>query len=294
MKVKLFIVTLLLFAFSELRAQRQIRIGYVNMDYILQNMPNYKDANAALDQKIEQWKQEISLKKQKIKGLEEKLENERPLLTQDLIDERQDQIDFLRLKLQQYEQKRFGPKGDMMRQRRQILQPIQDEVFNAIQEIGNKREYDFIYNSAVSVGMLYAAKRHDISNEILSMITRNATINMRNQERINRNPEKNGGEKVYKSVRQAREERDRIEKRQTAIQKRKQIHQSELNRRQNRRDSIQNARKKAYETRRTQVMEQRQARRDSLRAVRAQMLKERREKRDSLMQARQKIRKKSQ
>src|SRR5699024_5469670 len=156
-------------------AQReQNKIGYIDIDYILNELPDFKEANNELNQKIETWKGEIELKQEKIRGLKEDLENERPLLTQDLIDERQDEIDYYQKELQNYQQKRFGPEGDMIAQRRQIMQPIQDEVFNAVQEIGENREYDFIFDNSTDALMLFSAKRHDISDQILASIRRNS------------------------------------------------------------------------------------------------------------------------
>src|SRR5699024_8289492 len=88
MKTKLLTTLIILLFCSTVFAQReQNKIGYIDIDYILNELPDFKEANNELNQKIETWKGEIELKQEKIRGLKEDLENERPLLTQDLIDE---------------------------------------------------------------------------------------------------------------------------------------------------------------------------------------------------------------
>jgi len=104
MKTKLLTTLIILLFCSTVFAQReQNKIGYIDIDYILNELPDFKEANNELNQKIETWKGEIELKQEKIRGLKEDLENERPLLTQDLIDERQDEIDYYQKELQNYQ-----------------------------------------------------------------------------------------------------------------------------------------------------------------------------------------------
>ncbi len=291
MRTRFFILLMLIFFGSNMQAQRQVRIGYIDMDYILENMPTYQEANQQLNQKIIKWKNEIELKRQKIEDLKEQLENERPLLTRDLIQEQLDEIEYRQQKLLAYQQKRFGPQGDVVAQRRQIIQPIQDQVFNAIQQIGKKREYDFIFDGSADALMLFSAPRHDISDEVLAIITRNTNIQARAEAEKSRDKQElKKSEPVYKSVRQARIEKEREEERQKLIEEREAERQAEINRREQRRDSINAARNKAREL----MLKKRQQRRDSIlnarQNARQQMLRERQQQRDSINRARQKAR----
>src|SRR5699024_1678439 len=129
MKTQLVILSVFLFLATgtSMNAQRQNRIGYVDMDYILKNIPDYQEAMNRLNKKVQKWKGDIDMKQKEIDGLKEDLENERPLLTKDLIQEREDEIKYRQKKLQDYQQKRFGPEGDMVAQQRQIIKPIEDE-----------------------------------------------------------------------------------------------------------------------------------------------------------------------
>ncbi|MEC8238876.1 MAG: OmpH family outer membrane protein, partial [Bacteroidota bacterium] len=97
---------------SQVIAQNRVRIGFMDMDRVLENLNDYKDANAALEDKITFWKEEISNKQSKIDELQKKLDLERPLLTKELIEEREEDIEFEQEELNNYQQKRFGPQGD--------------------------------------------------------------------------------------------------------------------------------------------------------------------------------------
>ena len=93
-------------------AQNRVRVGFMDMDRVLENLKDYKDANSALEDKISFWKEEISNKQSKIDELQQKLDLERPLLTKELIEEREEDIAFEQEELNTYQQKRFGPQGD--------------------------------------------------------------------------------------------------------------------------------------------------------------------------------------
>jgi Skp family chaperone for outer membrane proteins len=150
-----------------------IRIGYIDMEYILENTPDYKEASNLLDQKAQKWKQDIETKKNEISKLKEGLKNERALLTKELIEEREAEIKFNETELLDYQQKRFGPRGDLAIQKEAIVKPVQDQVFTAVQDIAESKQYDFIFDkSSAEMTMLFSAKRYDISDQVVRVITR--------------------------------------------------------------------------------------------------------------------------
>ena len=173
----LFLLSILLFSVLMVDAQRSnIRIGYIDTEYILENVPEYQQATAQLDEKVERWKLEIEKRLSALAEKREQLNNERVLLTKELIEERQEELQIEENEILDYQQKRFGPNGDMMIQRKQLMQPIQDQIFNATQEIATARNYDFIFDKASDDAvMLYSADRYDVSEQILRSITRSST-----------------------------------------------------------------------------------------------------------------------
>ena len=148
------------------------KVGYIDMEYILQNVPNYIEAKAQLEQKAQKWKQEIETKKLEINKLTEALKAEKPLLTADLIEERETEIKFLETEKLDYQQKRFGPNGDLIIQKAGLVKPIQDQVFTAVQDIAESKKYDFIFDKSSHLTILFAAKRFDISDQVIRILNR--------------------------------------------------------------------------------------------------------------------------
>ena len=171
---KHFLITILtLISVNTFQAQtRGTKIGYIDMEYILQNVPDYKEAQNQLEQKAQKWKQEIEVKKNEIDKLKEALKAEKALLTKGLIEERNTEITFLENEMLDFQQKRFGPYGDLMTQKAGLTKPIQDQVFSAIQDIAEAKKYDFIFDKTSDLTMLFAAKRFDISDQIIRVLNR--------------------------------------------------------------------------------------------------------------------------
>ena len=170
---------LFLLAFASLMswsalAQRGVRIGYIDTEYILQNVPEYQDASAQLESKVLQWKNDVEKRLSVVEQKKKQLSSESLLLTPELINERQEEITVEENEILDYQQKRFGPNGDLMIQRKQLMQPVQDQIFAAVQEIATSRSYDFVFDKSTDVVMLYSADRYDISDQVLRSITRSS------------------------------------------------------------------------------------------------------------------------
>lgn len=151
---------------------RGTKLGYIDMEYILQNVPNYTEAKVQLEQKTQKWKLEIETKKIEINKLKDALKAEKALLTKELISERETEISFLENENLDYQQKRFGPNGDLINQKSLLVKPIQDQIFTAVQDIAEAKKYDFIFDKASDLTMLFAAKRFDISEQVLRVLNR--------------------------------------------------------------------------------------------------------------------------
>ena len=165
------ILTFLLFVNITI-AQRGVKIGYIDTEYILENLTDYSEVSERLEEKAQTWKNEISERSREIDQKKESLNSERILLTKDLIEELESEIEFEEQELNEYQQKRFGTRGDLILQKQQLIQPIQDQIFNAIKEIAKSKNYDFIFDKSSDIVMLYSNRRHDISDQILRNISR--------------------------------------------------------------------------------------------------------------------------
>ena len=169
----LFLLTIVFMLSSiSLYAQRGVRIAYIDTEYILENVPEYQDAINQLNVKADKWKNEIATKLDAIEQKRKNLSNEKALLTKELIDEREEDITFEEKEILDYQQKRFGPNGDLYIQQKQLMQPIQDQIFAAVQDMAAGRKYDFIFDKSADAVMLYSANQFDLSEQIIRSITR--------------------------------------------------------------------------------------------------------------------------
>ena len=168
---KLILLLLFLITLASAQTARGVKIGYIDMEFILEKVPDYVEAMNQLEQKAQKWKQEIETKRNEITAIKENLKVERVLLTKELIEEREEEIAFLDKDLLDYQEKRFGPKGDLIIQKTILVQPIQDQIFTIIQDVAEQRKYDFIFDRASDLTMLFADKKHDISKYVINKLT---------------------------------------------------------------------------------------------------------------------------
>merc|ERR1712169_166305 len=182
------------------------------------------------------------------------LENESVLLTKELYEERMEDISFEEAEILDYQQKRFGPNGDLMIQKRQLIEPIQDQIFAAVQQIAETKKFDFVFDKSADEVMLYSAERYDISEQVLRTITRTSK---RNQAKSKKERQELEDEDVVPVVNEEKDER------QKALEERKAAREAEL------------AAKRAE---REKALEARRARQDSIRAAKKREADERRQK----------------
>ena len=163
-------------------AQKGTRVGYIDMNIILKNIDEYNKASTLLDKNIEKWKKEIELKKIQLSQYEDQLNTERILLTPELINDRELEIKDFASEIINLQEKRFGPKGDMIIQRSKLIQPVQDQVLSVVKQIAEEKKYDFIFDRSSSLTMLYSAKIYDISELVIKRINRQQRIQNRKDQ----------------------------------------------------------------------------------------------------------------
>ena len=263
-KVLLVLAAILWLSFSNTaEAQKGIRVGYIDMDYILENVPEYNEASADLETKVQKWKVEIEAELKEVEQMRKDLNNERVLLTKELIEEREEDIFFKEKEILEYQQKRFGPNGDLFIQKRRLVQPVQDQVFVAVQEVAKNKKYDFIFDKSADLVMLYSADRYDISDQVLLRINRASK-----RRQVNSKKEKKALERAEKrNVDQEKEVTDR----ERATSKKQSEREKLLAERKAARDSIRAAKKKEYEERRAKLLAAQKRKKDSIKALKEQL-----------------------
>jgi len=227
------------------------RVGYIDMEYILQNVASYNESNSLLEEKAEKWKQEIEAKKLEINKVKEALTAEKPLLTKALIEERETEITFLENELLDLQQKRFGPNGLLMSQKSLLAKPIQDQVFTAVQDIAEAKKYDFIFDKSSDLTMIFADKRFDISDQVLRVINRTEKREQLSKKELAAEQEKEDKENAIDS-------NPNLAERQKVLDERKAARDKILADRK----LAQEQKKKDYEDRRQKILDDRAAKKN--------------------------------
>ena len=282
----LFIVLLCSACFTY--AQKPSRIGYVDMDYILSHLEDYKVASQQFALQVEQWEAEIAKRQEKIKAEKEKLEAEKALLTPELIKDKEEEIALLEYNLNAYKQQKFDAKeGEYITQKFMLAKPIQDQVFNIVQEIGKMRKYDFIFEKSDAT-MLFSNEQHNLSKVVLRALKKKDNAEDRNKDMAQLLKESYDFEFVEERVKKRKEaekarEQRRVQYEQERLRKTEEMKQQ--------REQLKAKREKEQAERQQKFQQQRdsiKAQRDKEQAERQQKLQEQKEQREKEIAERQK------
>ena len=167
MKKLILLISIFLFSVSFSFSQKY---AYVNTDYILSNIPKYESAQEQLNLISSEWQKEIEDLYNDIDKMNKEYQAEEVLLTDDMKAERKKQIADKEKKVKELQKKRFGPNGDLFKKRKELIKPIQDDIFNAIKEIAIDGNYAVIFDSSGSLSMLYTDPKYDKSDEVLKKL----------------------------------------------------------------------------------------------------------------------------
>ena len=162
---KVFIITF--FVSINLFGQKNVRIGFLDLDLVLNNNNDYITANQELESKINIWRTEIENRQKEILSKKESLKIESALLTNELIEERIEDIKYDEDLLNTYIDKRFGVEGDWIKEKVLLSQPAQDEILIAIREIAADRKLDYVFDSSADILVLHSEKKYDISDLVI-------------------------------------------------------------------------------------------------------------------------------
>jgi len=250
-------VTAFLFTVNSF-AQRGVRMAYVDMEYILENVEEYREASQQLDTKVQKWKVEIEQKRSVVEQMKKDLMAEKVLLTAELIAEREEDIQILEREMIEYQQNRFGPQGDLVLQKRRLIQPIQDQVFNEVQKIGANKKYDFIFDKSADVVMLYSEKRHDISEMVLRQIARTRKIS-KPAKKEKRKSRIDDFESEDEEVTAVPEDSEAVKTRKNKAKEASAARAKSAEQKRAEQLKLREERKKAYEERRKKLLEEREA-----------------------------------
>ena len=151
-------------------AQQNQRIAYVDSDYILENIPEYADAQEEINQLSKKWEKEITALFQEAQELDREYQAESVLLSEDQKRKKKEAITAKRQEAENLRMQYYGPEGELFAKRAELIQPIQEKVYNAINQVALTKNYAFVFDKAAGTTMLYCNDKNDISDEILDEI----------------------------------------------------------------------------------------------------------------------------
>lgn len=151
-------------------AQQNQRIAYVDSDYILENIPEYADAQEEINQLSKKWEKEITALFQAAQELDREYQAESVLLSEDQKKKKKEAITAKRQEAENLRMQYYGPEGELFAKRAELIQPIQEKVYNAINQVALTKNYAFVFDKAAGTSMLYCSDKNDISDEILDEI----------------------------------------------------------------------------------------------------------------------------
>ncbi|MCO4813506.1 MAG: OmpH family outer membrane protein [Flavobacteriales bacterium] len=158
------LATLLIFGTGFVNAQKY---AYIDSDYILGQVPAYSEAKDKLDKMADRWTKEIEKRYEVLAMKKENFAREEVLLPKEEKKKRKEEIEKLELDAMQMQKTRFGVKGDYFSKRQELIKPIQDQVYEAMQAVASKRNYSFVFDKANQSNLVYADVKYDISKSVL-------------------------------------------------------------------------------------------------------------------------------
>ena len=146
------------------------RIAYVDVNAILENIDEYKAAQDELDKLASRWRQEIAQEYDKIKGMYNRYQAEQVLLSDDARRQREDEIMEKEKEVRDMQKNKFGPEGELFQRRQELVRPIQEKVYSAIEEYATERGYDFIFDKSGATGMIFSNPQYDKTQDVMQKL----------------------------------------------------------------------------------------------------------------------------
>ncbi len=161
------LLILLIFASCSVAAQK---IAYVDLAYILKNLPQYESANDQLNMMSRRWQKEVEAVTEEARVLSANYQTEQIFLSEELRQKREDEILQKEREALELKHKYFGQDGELFKKRESLIKPIQDEIYTAIQEISQEKHYDIVKDRSAEPSLIYMSNKLDISDQVLQRL----------------------------------------------------------------------------------------------------------------------------
>ena len=146
------------------------KYGYIDSGYILENIPSFRAAQEQLNQLSSQYQKELESMHAEIEQMYQDFQAESVLLSEDMKRKREDVIISKEKEYKELQRKYFGPEGDLYQKRQGLVKPIQDDIFNAVEELADEGSYAVIFDKASGTTLFYTNPRYDLSDQVLQKL----------------------------------------------------------------------------------------------------------------------------
>lgn len=161
------VLCLLLFSASPLQAQQQQKIGYVNSDHLLSQMPDYEGIRQQLRMMGEDWKKKLEAMQEEIDRKKAEFQEREILYGESVRKQREEEINALVNRREQFMEEKFGTGGEYFQKQQELLKPLQQKIIDAVRAVADRQDFDFVFDRARQTSMLYGNSRWDLNEEVL-------------------------------------------------------------------------------------------------------------------------------
>ena len=193
-KTILLLVLLMILGVNPAEAQGNQKFAFVDTEYILQNIPEYGDAQEQINQLSSKWEKEIKALRTKVDALQREYQTESVLLTDEQKRKKEEEIAAKEQEIMTLQMDYFGPEGQLFTKRIELIQPIQEKIYNAINQLALLKNYAFVFDKASGTTVLYCNEKNDISDDVLDEIGNvMQTVRKEDRKRSNGGSNSSGG-----------------------------------------------------------------------------------------------------
>lgn len=148
----------------------QLKIGYIDSDALMDQLPDVQDARQRLDALIQEWQNELNQLEREWKAKYDDYEKRKLIMSEQTRSETEAELVKLENKIVEFREKKFGTNGELFQKQDELMKPVQNKVFNAIKEVAQEDDLDFVFDRSGDIMILYAKEKYDITAKVLAKL----------------------------------------------------------------------------------------------------------------------------
>lgn len=167
---KVLLLSCLFACFAFVTSVNAQRIAHVDVNKILESDPAYTQAQEELDKLASRWRRQVAEEYDKIKGMYNRYQAEQVLMSEETRRQKQEEIENKEKEVREMQKNKFGPEGELFKKRQELVRPIQDKVYKAIEDFASDKGFDYVFDKGSNAGMIFASERYEKTNDILKIL----------------------------------------------------------------------------------------------------------------------------